>query len=63
MCQKPSRNSQTDLKISSIEDTQSGRLCGASFQKPPPSQSATVTLHEAKMRPYDVLVKTYVDDN
>ena len=36
MYQKPSRNSQTDLKISSIEDTQSGRLCQTSFQKPPP---------------------------
>ena len=33
---KPSRNSQTDLKISSIEDTHSGRLCWTCFQKPSP---------------------------
>ena len=36
MCQKRSCNSQSDLKISSIEDTRSGRLCHTSFQKPPP---------------------------
>ena len=33
---KPSRNSKTDVKISSIEDTHSGRLCWTCFQELPP---------------------------
>ena len=52
MCQKPSCNSQTDLKNSSIEDTWSGRLCRTSFQKPPPNLLLLAMLYEAKMHPY-----------
>ena len=79
MCHLHAINSQIDLKISSIEDAHSGRLCWTCFQKPSPpnlpllccTKQKCTNMHAILIKdtffnvlPQQLLgMKTYVDDN